>query len=91
MAVGSGNSLSLFLRNLGSTTLDISSIATSSYFTQTNTCGDSLAGGSNCTITVTFTPGVTGLAAGRLTVTDSVTGSPQTVALTGTGATPPYF
>jgi hypothetical protein len=43
-------------------------------------------GGSS--IAVTFTPSATGNRSATLTITDNVTGSPQTVALTGTGTTP---
>jgi hypothetical protein len=85
--VGSSSSQSLLLRNVGSASLDISSIATSTYFSQTNTCGSSVAGGSNCAITVTFTPGASGVTAGQLIVTDSASGSPHIVALMGTGTT----
>jgi len=84
--VGSSSSKSLLLRDVGSASLDISSIATSTSFSQTNSCGSSVAGGGNCAITVTFTPGASGVTAGQLIVTDSATGSPHIVALTGTGS-----
>jgi len=47
--------------------------------------------GSSCTINVTFSPTQTGTRTGTLTITDNtggVTGSVQTVSLTGTGANP---
>jgi hypothetical protein len=47
-----------------------------------------VAGGSSCTINVTFTPSAEGQRTGTLTVTDNnngVTGSTQTVSLTGSG------
>src|SRR5262249_10583338 len=47
-----------------------------------NACGSSLNAGTNCQIYVTFTP--TG--SGTLSVTDNASGSPHTVALSGTGA-----
>jgi hypothetical protein len=54
-------------------------------FAQTNTCGSSVAAGSNCTFSVTFTPGATGSRTATLNVGDNGGASPQTVALSGTG------
>lgn len=76
------------LSNSGSSAITISSIAVStgsSNFSETNTCGTSLAGGATCTITVTFTPPSSGTVTGVLTITDSAPSSPQTVSLAGTG------
>jgi hypothetical protein len=56
-------------------------------FTETNTCGTSVAAGASCTITVTFKPTASGLRTADVSVTDGGGGSPQTVALTGTGQT----
>ena len=55
-------------------------------FTQTTTCGPSLAANASCTITVTFTPTVAGLASG--TVTAITSAGNVSAALTGTGAAP---
>ncbi len=74
----------LSLTNTGNSPLMIASIAISGDFSQTNTCGASLAGGANCTITLTFTPTATGSRTGALTIADNANGSPQTVALSGT-------
>ena len=51
------------------------------------TCSTSapLPGGTNCTISVTFTPSATGNRSASLKFTDNATNSPQTVSLTGTG------
>ena len=76
------------LTNNLATSLSISSIAISGDYSQTNTCGPSLAASSNCTISVTFTPTTTGSRTGTLTVTDSANNSPQTVSLTGNGVVP---
>ena len=54
-------------------------------YAQTNTCPASVAAGANCSINVTFTPTAAGSQPGTITVTDNTTGSPQTVALSGTG------
>jgi len=73
------------LTNSGSATLSISSIAISGDFSQTNTCGRSVAAGANCTISVTFTPTAAGVRTGAISVADNAAGSPQSVSLTGTG------
>lgn len=69
--------------------LNITGISTGGgVFTQTNTCGQSLApNGGTCTISVYFTPSATGTATGTLIVTDGASNSPQTASLTGIGAT----
>jgi uncharacterized protein len=72
--------------NTGMTAINFTSVAASTGFTQTNTCGASLAGGANCTINVVFQPTQTGPQTGTLTLTDSDQTGKQTVALSGTGA-----
>jgi hypothetical protein len=76
------------LTNSGAGPLTITSIATTGDYSQTNTCGSSVAAGANCAITVVFTPIATGTRHGTVVVTDNATTSPQSVNLTGTGATP---
>jgi len=77
------------LNNSGSQTLTISNIGVTGTnggdFSQTNNCGSSVAAGTSCTITVTFSPTTTGAMAASLTITDDASDSPQTVSLTGTG------
>jgi hypothetical protein len=76
---------SVTLTNSGSAPLTFAAILASQDFTQSNTCGSSLAPGTDCTIPVTFTPTALGAKAGAVTITDSATGSPHTVALSGNG------
>jgi hypothetical protein len=73
------------LMNTGSSPLDITSIAASGDFAETNTCNTSLVPGGKCQISVTFTPSAAGSRTGDVTVTDNAVGSPQAVALSGTG------
>jgi hypothetical protein len=73
------------LTNYGKMALSISSVAASGDFSQTNTCGSSLAAEASCTISVTFKPTQRGTRTGTLSITDNAAGSPQTVSLTGTG------
>ena len=69
------------LTNDGPGVLDISRIAISNRdFSQTNTCGSTLAVGESCSITVTWN----GESAGAsLFITDNGVGSPQSVSLKG--------
>jgi hypothetical protein len=76
------------LSNTGSAPLSLSSIGATGDFSQTNNCGSSLAAGSSCQITATFTPTLAGTRTGTLTITDNALGSPHTVALTGMGIAP---
>jgi hypothetical protein len=73
------------LTNSGTAALTITSIAASGDFSQTNTCGASVAAGANCTISVTFTPTAAGARTGTVTITDNAGNSPQTVSLSGGG------
>jgi Abnormal spindle-like microcephaly-assoc'd, ASPM-SPD-2-Hydin len=50
-----------------------------------DTCGDTLAANSSCTLQVAFTPTVSGTRTGTLTVTDSSVNSPHVMQLSGTG------
>jgi hypothetical protein len=86
------------LKNSGTADLSISSIALSGTnsgdFSQTNTCPISpstLTAGSNCTISVTFTPTTTGSRSASVSITDNASGSPQSVALSGTGGSSVIF
>jgi hypothetical protein len=76
------------LTNTGIGPLTIIGVATTGDYSQTNTCGSSVAAAASCTISVTFTPTSTGTRSGTLVVTDNAANSPQTVTMTGTGATP---
>jgi hypothetical protein len=75
--------------NTGNAALSITSLSlmgtNASDFDESNTCGNSLAAGANCTIAVMFTPSVTGTEAASLSIADNSSGSPQTVPLSGAG------
>ena len=71
--------------NTGTAAAAVSGIATSGDFSQTNTCGTSIAAGGSCSVAVKFTPTTSGTRTGSLTVSSNATNSPTTVALSGTG------
>jgi HYDIN/CFA65/VesB family protein len=77
------------LSNTGSAELRIVGIAVALPFTQTSTCGSSLAAGATCTINVTFAPTTEGDFTSNVSITDNAKGSPQRVALSGTGVAQP--
>jgi hypothetical protein len=66
----------------------ITIVASGTGFSQTNTCGSSIAAGATCTITATFTPTAAGAASGSITITDSANNSPQSITLSGQGQNP---
>src|ERR1017187_7782878 len=75
------------LTNLGSAALTIRSITSTdpTEFQVTNTCGASVAAGGSCDINVTFSPTASGTRTGKIRITDSELGSPQTITVAGTG------
>jgi FG-GAP-like repeat len=78
------------LTNSGTATLSLSGLAISGAdatgFAQTNNCAPTLAAKASCQIKVTSTPGTAGTQTASLNITDNAPGSPQTVALNGTGS-----
>jgi len=81
------------LTNTGVAVLTITGIVLTgtdaSDFAQTNTCPSSLAVNASCTISVTFTPSVSGSLSAAISLTDNANDSPQTIALNGTAVNPP--
>jgi hypothetical protein len=78
------------VKNTGTGALTISSETitgtnTKSFVVSSKTCGSSLAAGASCTVSVEFTPALTGALTANLSVADNASGSPQTVKLSGTG------
>jgi hypothetical protein len=82
---GSSAPQTVTLANTGNAALSISNIQAAGDYSQTNTCPSTLAAGSGCTFNITFAPTATGTRNGALTLTDSVSGSPQTVTFSGNG------
>jgi hypothetical protein len=80
---------SVTLNNTGTAALSITGIALTGTnggdFAQTNTCGASVAAGGNCIVSVTFTPSAARNRTASVTIADNASGSPHTVALSGTG------
>ena len=77
------------LSNTGTTALSITDIsiggANPGDFAETNDCGASLAKGTSCIISVTFTPVAVGTGSATLSIVDNGSTSPQILSLTGTG------
>jgi hypothetical protein len=78
------------LANTGNVALTLNGIAVSGAATVTiasQTCGATLAVGSNCTVTLAFAPTAAGAAAATLAVTSNA--APLQVSISGTGTTAP--
>ena len=80
------------LGNIGAGTLALNSVTLSSGdFTLAGggSCGSSfpvsLAGGSNCTLQIVFSPTIVGPRSGTLQITDNAPGSPQSITVVGNG------
>ncbi|MCW2884960.1 MAG: coagulation factor 5/8 type domain protein [Streptosporangiaceae bacterium] len=74
------------ITNTGTAAASVSSVAVTGDYTQTNTCGSSIAAGASCTANVSFRPTASGTRTGTLTVNSNASNTPTTVSLTGTGA-----
>jgi|HubBroStandDraft_1064217.scaffolds.fasta_scaffold03542_5 hypothetical protein len=77
------------LTNNQSSALTFNSIIaapSASFAIASNTCGSGIGATLSCTVGITFSPRTTGSKTGTLTFSDSAATSPQTVALSGTGA-----
>jgi hypothetical protein len=88
--VGSTSTLPVVLTNTGLGNLTVTLISNSGTnptdFSHTSNCGGvSIAPNGTCTIQVTFTPSATGTFSATLNITDNAPGSPQSIALSGTG------
>ena len=76
------------ITNFGSAPLEFNNVTASAGFAAGNACSSSLAGGSTCTIAVSFAPSVTGAQTGSLTISDNAFTGTQSVSLSGTGTAP---
>ena len=91
--VGTISATQIFsLVNQGNQLLAINSISITgtgaSSFSQTNTCLVPLAPNAHCSISINFNPATAGTFTASLQVADNAPGSPQTLLLNGTGASP---
>ena len=76
------------LKNTGTAALSIGGITVTqgvNFTISNNTCAATLAAGKTCKVSVTFRPSQLGAVTDTLSFTDNADGSPQTVALAGTG------
>jgi len=74
------------LANTGNAALRIGSIRVTGDYAQSNNCPATLSAGSNCTVSIRFSPTVSGNRSGTLTFTDDGLNGSQTLSLTGAGA-----
>jgi hypothetical protein len=84
------NALTLTVANASTAAVSFSNIAIGGtnpgdFAIQTNTCGATLGGSTNCLVGVAFTPQASGARSATLIFTDTGGGSPQVVTLQGNG------
>ena len=92
-AVGNASTVPVTVTNTGTANLTATAIGIGgtnpTEFSQTSNCiGVAIASKGTCTIQVKFTPLAAGNLAATLYISDNATGSPQSIALTGTGLRP---
>jgi FG-GAP-like repeat/Abnormal spindle-like microcephaly-assoc'd, ASPM-SPD-2-Hydin len=74
------------LTNTGKTPLTISAMKGAGQFAMSSNCGEGVAAGKSCTISVTFSPTSQGAKTGTITINDSASSKPQVILLSGTGS-----
>lgn len=82
---GAKSTKTVTLSNTSNSAVKISGIRTAGPFSQTNSCGSSIAANSSCQITVQFAPNASGILAGSLMVNANDPASPIVSYLRGTG------
>jgi Abnormal spindle-like microcephaly-assoc'd, ASPM-SPD-2-Hydin len=87
--VGKSKAKSVTIKNAGKTktssvTIEMEGVSGSAFELKSE-CKQTLAPGKKCKVSVTFSPTDTTAQSGTLTITDNVSGSPQSVPLSGTG------
>jgi hypothetical protein len=83
---GTSTAQTFTVTNTSTVAITISSVKTSSNFTNTTTCSGTLAAGATCTVSVIFAPTTSGSLTGTLTVVNSSTANATlTATLIGTG------
>jgi len=79
------NKSKLTLTFTGDPAITITGTDLQDFAISSNTCGTTLSAGANCTVSITFTPLMTGSRTAQLSISDNGGGSPQIVTLSGTG------
>jgi hypothetical protein len=87
----SSTAQTIAVQNPGTSTLNISGVqitgTNGASFQATNTCGNSLAAGANCAVSVIFAPVANGAQTAGLAFSDNAADSPQSVSLSGSSST----
>jgi hypothetical protein len=76
-------SQTLRLSNTGTTAISISSLTSTGNFRVVSNCGNTIAAGANCNVTVTFKPETTGVLHGTITLKESASSTPLIFLLSG--------
>src|SRR5260370_14966553 len=82
--------MTIYVTNSGTSALPVTTVVVGGanagdYSSSSPTCNFAIAANSACTIIVTFAPLAPGLRSAAVSITDDAPGSPQTIAVIGTG------
>lgn len=83
-----GAALSVNVVNIGGSAVNVSSVSSSNaaeFIVVANSCSGSIAASGSCSIQIAFKPVAAGARSGTLSIVSNGIGSPQSVALTGSG------
>ena len=87
-AVGTASAIkTVSVKNSSASSLTISSVTASGDFTATG-CTGALAAGATCTLSLTFTPSISGSIKGAVTISDNATIDQQVFSVSGTAVLP---
>jgi hypothetical protein len=86
VSLSTGTSLNVTVTNTGNTALTLGGFSTQGDFSESDSCGSTIAVGAACMLTVTFVPTSVGHRTGTLTITDNAGGGTQMVSLEGDGS-----
>jgi trimeric autotransporter adhesin len=90
VTVGTRSSQTSTLTNIGTAALNLGAISVNNaLFAAAHNCPASLAVGSSCTLTITFSPLAVGPATATVSVLSDAASSPDTISLSGSGVTAP--
>ena len=82
---GNSSPQTITITNSGTAAVAFSRFDGSAEAIESNNCGFSLSPGANCAVSVVFHPSAAGARTGTVSISDNVSGSPQTINITGTG------
>jgi Abnormal spindle-like microcephaly-assoc'd, ASPM-SPD-2-Hydin len=90
VALGSTSPVqTVIVTNKGAAPLSMGTVSASGDYSESDTCaGQVIQTSLKCSLSIKFSPSITGMTAGVVTITDNAPGSPNLIALSGSGVLP---